>query len=155
MIRLYATFNGLKDLEPKKSDNFVGDLQMMWSGVRNDAGEDMSGEYHSNRAKIFDTITLRKGNRYVIECKKLEGSKLIHPVSIRNTNKNPRCGVIRKVSDDYTFITGKFKGKWLSKLTLLELDEMKRYLLWLGSKTNNEATVINVLNILKKINNEK
>ncbi len=139
---------------PKKSQNFAGDLQLMWSNVRNDAGETVNGEFHSNRAKLFDTITLRKGNRYVIECKKLENQKIIHPVSIINTNKNPKCNLIRKVSDDYTFLTGKFKGKWLSKLTHMELDEMKRYLLWLGSKTNNEATVINVLNILKKINNE-
>lgn len=155
MIRLYATFNGLKDLEPDKYDCFAGNLQMMWSNVRNDAGEEMKGEFHSNRAKLFNNITLRKGNRYVIGCKELKGQKIFFPTSIMNTNKNPRCNLIRKVGDDYTFIRGKFKGKWLSKLTILEKDEIKRYLLWLGGSTNNEATVINVLCMLKRIDDEQ
>jgi len=154
-MRLYATFNGLKDIDPTKYDAYAGNLQMMWSNVRNDAGQPLKGEFHSNRAKLFENVTLRKGNRYVLECKELKGQKVYFPTSIMNTRKNPTCGMIRKAFDDYTFINGKYKGKWLGKMTHLEKVEIKRYLLYLGSKTNNEATVINVINMLEILKNEQ
>lgn len=155
MIRLYVTFDGLKDLEPMKYEKFAGNLQMVWSNVKDDAGQVMKGNFYSNRAKLFENITLRKGNRYVVECKEVRDKKIYFPTSISNTNKNPRCNLIRKVADDYTFIRGKHKGKWLSKLASFEKDEIKRYLLWLGKNTNNEATVNNVLCMLKIIDDEQ
>lgn len=155
VIRLYATFNGIKDIKPDETSIFAGKLQLMWTNVKDDTGQPIIGEYHCNRAKLFDNITLRKGNRYVLECKKINGTKIQHPTKIMNTNKNPICSIIRKAFDDYTFIKGKFKGKWLSKMTILEKDEVKRYLLYLGKNTNNEATVINILNMLKILDDEQ
>lgn len=154
-MRVYATFDGIKDLEPDKYEEYSGNLQMIWKNLRNDAGEEMDGEFHSNRAKVFTKHQLRSGNRYVIECGSIVDNKILYPKSISHTFKNPKCGLIRKVSGDYTFIKGKFRGKWISKLSILEKEEMNRYLLWLGKNTNNEATVINVLNILKILSDEK
>lgn len=155
MIRLYATFNGLKDINPPKDSIFAGKIQLMWGDIKNDAGQPINGEFHCNKTKLFEKLTLRKGNRYVLECKEIVNKKINHPTSIMNTRKNPTCGIIRKAFDDYTFIKGKFKGKWLSKMTILEKDELKRYLLYLGKNTNNEATVINILNMLKILDDEQ
>ncbi len=154
-MRLYATFNGIKDIDPTRYDAFAGNLQLMWSNVKDDAGQPMDGEFHCNRAKLFESITLRKGNRYVLGCKELRGKKIYFPTSIMNTRKNPTCNLIRKAFDDYTFVKGKFKGKWLSKMDRLEKDELKRYLLYLGKNTNNEATVGNVLCMLKRLADEE
>ena len=155
MIRIYATFNGLKDLKPDKNSIFTGNLQMIWEDVVNDLGEPINGTYHSNRAKLFNKITLRRGNRYVIDCKEIKDSKILYPTNIMNTRKNPTCGIIRKAFGDYTFIKGKYKGKWLNKMGRLEKVEIKRYLLYLGKNTNNEATVRNILNMLKILKNEE
>ena len=118
-IRIYATFEGIKDIDPTKYDAFAGNLQLMWSNVKDDTGSPLKGQHHCNRAKLFENITLRKGNRYVLGCKELRGKKIYHPTSVMNTRKNPTCGIIRKAFGDYTFVKGKFKGKWLSKMNIL------------------------------------
>jgi len=154
-MRLYATFEGVKDIDPTKYDKFYGNLQLMWSNVKDDTGSPLNGVFHCNRAKLFESLTLRKGNRYVLGCKELKGQKIYFPLSVMNTRKNPTCDIMRKAFGDYTFIKGKFKGKWLKKMSHLEKDELKRYLLYLGKNTNNEATVINVLSVLKILDDEQ
>lgn len=155
MIRLYATFNGLRDIKPDETSIFDGKLQMVWTNVRDDTGDDLGGDYFSNRAKIFHNLKLRKGDRFVIDFKELKHHRLLYPIKVRKTKKNPTCGMIRKAFDDYTFIKGKFKGKWVSKMTILELDELKRYLTqYIAPKTDNEATIRNVLKILEIIDEQ-
>lgn len=152
-MKLYVTFEGIKDLEPDKYEEYSGNLQMVWNDVRNDAGELLIGRFYCSRAAL-PSLQLRSGNRYVLECNDILGNKILNPKSIKHTYKNPKCGLIRKVGEDYTFIKGKFKDKWLSKLNPNEQGEMSGYLLYLADNTNNEATVINVLEMLKKLNDE-
>lgn len=150
MIKLYATYGGIKDLA--KSNSKFPILQLYWLDIRDDSGKLINNIIYSNKSNILDKMNLKIGNRYIIYCKNLENNKIINPKSIKLTNKNMRCDIIRKAFGDYTFIRGKYKGKWLSKLNKTDLDQVTKYLLWLAKRTDNEATVINTLNMLEIIN---
>jgi uncharacterized protein (DUF3820 family) len=149
-MKIYATYKILEDIKPEYAkDGKAGKLQLRWTNVSNDCGQPMPDVF-SNTADIFKKVKF--GNRYVIEFKQLEGNRILYPTRVRLTNKNLKCGVIRKYEGEYIFINGKYKGKTLKDIDKYELNN---YLLWLGKHTNNEATVINILDILKIINNEK
>jgi hypothetical protein len=69
----------------------------------------------------------------------------------KKVNKNPRCDIFRRFKDDFHIIGGKYKGKKVSELNKLDLNN---YCVWLGQHSYNEMTIKNVLTILKKINDE-
>ena len=150
-MRIYATFGGSKNVSP---DEDYPHTQMIWDNVRDDSGN-MMNNLQSNVTLLFSKSNLRVGNRYVIECENIDGVRMVRPSLIQKTYKNPKCDIIRKINGDYTFIKGKYKNKLLSDLKINEFDEINNYLLWVAETTNNEATTINVLDMLKIIHNEK
>lgn len=153
MIRVYTTYCGTRDTKPQNATPTHGGLiKLIWKDVVDDSGEKIIGTFLSNNTKIFKNLKI--GNRYIIECGELGVNHIKAPKSIKWTNKNPKCGLIRKAFGDYTFIKGKYKGRWVKNMSEIELCGLHEYLLWLAENTNNEATVINSLCILKKINNE-
>ena len=149
--RIYATYNGTKDIRPQfAKEGKAGKLQLCWTGVRSGTGELMKEKY-SNPALAFKGI--KKGSRYVIDFKEFEGDRLIFPTKVRRVGKNLNCKLIRKLDDnDYIFINGKFAGKKVSEIVLNDKQQLNSYLIWTGENTYNEATIINVLNILEMIN---
>lgn len=146
-MRIYGTYSELRDILPEFArEGKPGKLQLVWSNLRNDCGETIEGEYLSNPTK--GTKKCIFGERYAIDFKKLEGQRMIHPTKIQKTPKNLRCDVVRSYKDDYIFIRGKFRGK---KLGEIDKAEVTKYLLYLGKNSYNEMTIINVLNMLKKL----
>ena len=143
-MRIYATYNGTEDIRPEfQIDGVAGKLQLKWKACRNDCGE-LIGTLYSNAANIYGSLI--KGHRYLIEFKKDKGNRLLYPTRVKKVGKNLRCDVIRKYDGSYIFIKGKFKNKKIEEINKQKLSD---YLIWLGRNTENEATVINILEILK------
>lgn len=149
-MRLYGTYSELRDIQPQYArEGKAGKLQLVWKDLRDDCGDPIAGEYFSNPTKASQKC--RFGDRYAIDFKRLEGKRIIHPTRIKQVPKNLRCDLIRSYNGDYVFIRGKYKGK---KLSELDKGEITNYLLYLAEKSYNEMTVINVINMLKKLNDE-
>ena len=101
-MKIYATYKTLEDIKPEfAKGNKAGKLQLRWTNVSNDCGEPI-GDVFSNTANIFKNVKF--GNRYVIEFKQLEGNRILNPTRVRLTNKNLKCGLIRKYEGEYIFI---------------------------------------------------
>ena len=152
-MRIYATYSGTKDIRPEfAKEGKSGKLQLCWTDVRDECGEPIENMY-SNPADTY--FGIKKGNRYVIDFRNSFQNRIKYPTSVKRINKNLHCKLIRKIGDDYIFIKGKFKGRKVSEIVLYNKKELNDYLIWLGENTYNEATIIKVLKILEKINNEK
>lgn len=150
-MRVYATYNGTKDIRPEfAKEGKAGKTQLCWTSVRNDCGLSMRNKF-SNPAKTFKG--LKVGDRYVIDFKELLDNRITYPTKVRRVNKNLLCKVIRRLdTDDYIFINGKYQGRKVSDIKNEDKEQLTSYLVWLGQNTYNEATVINVLNILEMVN---
>jgi hypothetical protein len=152
-MRVYATYSGTKDIRPEfAKEGKAGKLQLCWTNVRDECGQPIEDVF-SNPADTYHGI--KKGGRYVIDFSSRYGNRIKYPKSVKKINKNLHCKLIRKIGDDYIFIKGKFRGKKVSEIILTDKYEFNQYLIWLAENTYNEATIIKVLNILEKINNEK
>ena len=151
-MRIYATYNGTKDIKPEfAKEGKPGKLQLCWVDVRDECGNEIE-DLFSNPANTYKGI--KKGGRYAIDFRSKDFHRIKYPTNVRKINKNLHCKLIRKLGDDFVFIKGKYKTKKVSELVLKNKVELNQYLIWLAENTYNEATIINVLTILEKINNE-
>jgi len=140
-MTIYGTFDGFKNYKDKAS-------QLKWSKVTDEVGYDLIGEYYTEEDKAFKNIKLKFGERYMIGCDAINGNNAINVIKIIKVYKNPRCDIFRKFKDEYHIIGGKYQGK---KVHEMPKQEMIDYVHWLGSNTQNERTIKNALEILKKL----
>jgi hypothetical protein len=145
-MRLFATFNGFIKKEDLKG-NKIGNTQLKWTNVTYETGEKLNIELTSNIPAIFKKVVLLKGFRYVIECKEIINGKISYPKNIKKTNKNENCFLMRRIGNEFIFIKGKLKGK---KSSEVDKEVLTDYLVWTLRNTDNESTIKNGIELLKK-----
>lgn len=138
---IYGTFDGFKNYKNLSS-------KFKWSGLSNEMGNEIKGNYLSHNDKIFKEVRLKIGERYQLECDSLITNQIIEIGKVTKVNKNPRCDLFRRFKDEFHIINGKYQGK---KDTDILDYEMSMYCIWVARKTNNEATMKNCLALLEKI----
>lgn len=141
-MRMYGTFDGFKNYRNLSS-------KFKWTNVADECGNELKGEFLSNNDEVFKEVKLKFGYRYMMECDMLVGNDITTIKTIRAVNKNPRCDIFRKFKDEFHIIKGKYEGK---KDYDIPNGELTSYCIWLARNTNNEATIKNTLEILKRIN---
>jgi len=147
-MRLFATFNGFIKKEDFKG-NKVGNTQLKWVNVTYEVGDKLGEDLTSNITTVFNGVKLLKGFRYVINCKGVIDGKINYPKKIKKTNKNENCFLMRRIGNDFIFIKGKLKGL---KSSEVDNEILTDYLVWTLKKTDNESTIKNGVELLKKIN---
>jgi hypothetical protein len=144
-MTVYGTFDGFKN-NRTTANNFK------WHKVVNELGKSMSGDFISEIDPIFGMKKMNFGKRYKLECKVVDGNMIGGITEYKEVNKNPRCDVFRKFKDEFHMISGKYKGKTNKDISDYDLS---MYCIWLAKNTDNEATISNTLEILKKIHDER
>lgn len=132
--RIYATFLG--------SEIIGGTMYYKWGKISHYGDEvtsdTMTSPISTNIKRIKPTI----GTRFAIDCLEINKDKFRRITSIKNTYKNLKCDLIRKIGDDFIFIKGKYRGKRTSNIPK---HKIKQYISWLKDNTTNEATYRNCL----------
>jgi hypothetical protein len=142
---IYGTFDGFKNY--REAPN-----KFIWKNVVDEMGNSLSGIYLSEKDLILKGIRMTFGNRYKLTGKEIVGNDVMGVSHLKQMNKNPRCDVFRKFKDEYHIISGKYQGK--KNIDISDYD-MSMYCIWLAKNTDNEATITNTLEILKKIHDER
>lgn len=146
-MRIFATFKGTSYLS--KDERSKANTQLNWTNISNDAGHDISGDLISKKTSFLETINLRVGNRYLLECKDITFNKINSLTAGKVVYKNKRCDIMRKANGTFHFIKGKFKSM---KLEEIHHQEAHSYMIWLARNSKNEATIKNCLEVLEIIN---
>ena len=144
-MTIYGTFDGFKNY--KEAPN-----KFIWKNVVDELGNSLNGIYLSEKDLLFQKMRLTFGNRYMITGEDIVGQDVLGVSKMKQVNKNPRCDVFRKFKDEYHMISGKYQGKKSHDISNFS---MSLYCIWLCKNTENEATIKNTLEILKKIDDER
>lgn len=135
-MRKFGTFKGFRN-------NDDGTTDLRFNNLTNELGERELGELHHKQNISTKLLNLKFDNRYLIE-----QNDLGDVTKLKLVNKNPKCDIFRRFKDEFHFIGGKYQGK---KDKDIDIGQLKKYCIWLGQNTYNEATIKNVLTLLKKI----
>lgn len=142
-MRIFATFRGAAYLS--KGDK----SKTKWSNLSDECGADIEGDFLTQRTAFLDSLKLKVGNRYMLECHSAESNKITTIIAAKNVFKNKRCDVMRKALGTFHFIKGKYKQ---TKFEEIDSVELTTYMIWLARNSKNEATIKNSLEVLALLN---
>ena len=142
-MKLFVTFKGF-DRGPSNGA-YLGPPVLHWSTALDEQGNNI-GELTSNKSKLTEKMTFRKGNRYQLICHSIINGKISRISKISGVKKIGSCNLIELANNGYRFKSGKYKGKFIKDLPKTNI---VKYLTYIKLMSNNEATIRHINNIKK------